>query len=612
MERGDSPTPPSSEREQRSNTDPQSQERRARRVRRARTDRVRDHLRSRRSQEDQGEPQQQDQDGGPDITTPPANEDPHQHTPNTAGAAAEPVPAPAVETPEQLAAREAEERREARNREYALDEHEQWAWDYINNPASGVYLLPPAEETVHFELTDELNELITRRASYAEAMTSAREGKVIGKRNKRVQRNLDQVYDQYVAAREHFMRSELDRLGDISLEEQRAFLVALAAKEDGVLIGEEVQGYANKPIKRTKLDAAFERYNNLSTKKKVIVAIGATALLGFTVGGISAGALFASRFAPKYFRMEAQRREEEAAQRNDPAHFDTLQRTGSLRSANQSAYRDHYRSLTTSNTDPFAHQHDQLHEDHTSISRNVLDERTDSTAEKRKAQRKAILAAGACAAAGGLVGWFLQSGTGWHGAIPALARGELLGDGWFGDNHFDAEINSPGSSEAGNGEDINGQASTHSEADFRDRTDAEGRVGNDAGDGEPLTDESEAPTETSTTPSSADTSTADTAAERGSGIISEGTEAANAISERSQELYGDFAGKTINVAITDGESVWHQLEHVVADQYPTMSDHDKGHMVENIFHELQHAYPGRDLSRVYAGEQFQVILPAQA
>lgn len=409
-------------------------------------------------------------------------------------------------------------------------------------------------------VSETLVNLIDARARLAEISATSREGKLIS--NKRADKKLAKLAEDYVEAKNAFLAGELTRITEdddtVDDEKQAAFVAMLNAREDGALMGEEAQYYLKRHhSERSRFQKTIERYNNLNTKQKIALGIGAAAvsvgigaLAGLTAAGAAAGTAIATRFGRGYFIQEAKRRRE---QENPALSQDKkllhLQQNATLKGSSEDTYAynlDHLKSSLSSGgnlLDTYKDLSTDIHDMELLYREDLEEDRAKETAQKRRA----VMMAAGMVALGTTIGFIAEYGNDARGSGP------------------DKDNTSTGAETTDTGETDSGTASADS---------TDGR-------------------------------TAEATSEPSAGGTAESTPAPTA---EAQARFGEFANQRIDITIPEGSNVWDQLEAAIDQKQPFMSYGEKQRLVANMVAKLQEQNPGRDLGSVNPGESFALDL----
>lgn len=506
---------------------------------------------------------------------------------------------PEIPNPQQLANKlSRKQRRKARakaiatpdnqpaNAEVKLSPEElaSWAREYAVENVS-FFESPQATEN-EAELTP-LSNLISAREAYATSQVEARRGKITFDKQKS-QRNLDLTEARYNDALSAFIADAVNSRAELDDDHKQALIAELKVRENGNLMGEEVNYYLNLDRNKSKLSRGAEWYMGLSRSKRLAYGLGASAVIGIAVGAtggfIAAGAAVGARIGKGYLNREASRLDQVSLTDEDRDQWvDTALRRQyahdikDLSAEEQAAFiAKRKNSLTGIDEKRLFEKARRQKAQYIKLSGATLQESRDydhdvydkaiEDSEKEKlAKRKSLKWAMGGAVVGGLVGFAVESASDWHGILR--------------DNTPNVDNEHSGS--------INPEADSPTTTP---ETTPDAQTGNDgpsAGERQNMFDED--PSNQPTQPE------APTEPE---------------ISARSEYLYGEFAGNSVDITIPNGSNIWDQLELQVDQQYPDISYDEKQRLVGNMKNVLQDKYPNRNLDIVQPGDHFSFELPA--
>ncbi|HET6622588.1 MAG TPA: hypothetical protein VFG56_01490, partial [Candidatus Saccharimonadales bacterium] len=476
-----------------------------------------------------------------------------------------------------------------------LSDQEMWAWDYAAEHLKAGYLYDDSEEVS--ETRQKLNQA---RLKLAEVSVKARRGKLFGFKKKRLGEKLTEAEAAYDEAKQAFLEEEVTEFGRAKQAGQKeAYLAALSAHEDGALMATEANYFMSK--ENSKTQKSLEWYKSLSKKERLAYGIGASAVVGvlggITLGFAAAGAMYGSRVGKGYLNREARRAdkievtdEEIARSLGDRKFVDDEQKKVIYKSTRKKLQKSKLQAskfekstLRQSNQD----QHDELLgalNDYkkptkktllSAVKRDTSSRReteagayeaalNDAEAEKR-AKRKSLYSSVGFAALGGGIGALIEYG-------PDIA--DYTSDHTWG----------------GVRESIDEHTEEFSDKvdDLKDEiVDLQHDVDTNNQHIEALEDQNDH-------------------------LQDKLDDLKDVISDRSEYLYGEFAGQQVDISIPAGGTVWDQLEAQVNDQYPHASYTERERIVGNLLNSLKDKYPTRNFNIVQAGDHFSFTPNPQA
>lgn len=468
-----------------------------------------------------------------------------------------------------------------------MSEQEQWAWAHAADHLKNGYLYDDSEE-----VSTARKQLSQTRLKLAEASVKARRGNLFGFNKKKLAEKLASAEAAYDEAKQAFFEEEVNEFGRAQQAGQKeAYLSALSAHEDGALMATEANYYMGK--ENSKLNKGVEWYKGLSKKERIVYGIGASAVIGLvagvTLGAAAAGAMYGSRVGKGYLNREARRAQdiEVSDQEIDQAlagrQFVDNEQEAVVRKRTKKELQK--RKLEVSKYDKSTlrlsnqAQHDELLgrlNDYNKPTKRTLlaavrrDSETrrqteaetyktaiDEAESEKKAKQKSLGYALGFAALGGAIGAVVEYAPapnwGWHG----------WAHGGFGENH------------AANAPDLDDKLHHLQEeiADKKQELNAkEHRL--------------------------------DSLRDQNHHLQDKLQHLKEAVTPKSNYLYGEFAGHHVDVTIPEGGNVWDQLEAQVHNQYPHASYHQRERLVGNLLNSLKDKYPTRDFNLVQPGDHF--------
>lgn len=470
---------------------------------------------------------------------------------------------------------------------------EQWAWEYTADRLKDGYLYDDSEE-----VSDIRKQLNSSRLALAEASVKARRGTLFGFNKNRLTKKLAETQAAYDQAKQAFLEEEVNEFGRAQQAGQKeAYLSALSAYEDGALMATEANYYMTK--ENSKLQKGLEWYKGLSKKERLLYGIGASAVIGavagVTLGAAAAGAMYGSRVSKGYLNREARRAQdvevsdqeinEALANRqfvDDEQEAVVRKRTKKelqKRKLEMSKYEQS--TLRLSNQT----QHDELLGKLNGYKRPTKQSllgavRRDSEARRqteaeayktaideaeteKKAKRKSLYSSIGFAALGGAIGAAIEylptPNLEWHGLSRGGFGTEQPGD------HLDNQIQHLQQEIADKQQELNAKqhhldSLRHHNHDLQDKL----------------------------------------------------HHLKEAVTPKSNYLYGEFAGHNVDISIPEGGNVWDQLEAHVQHQYPHASYHERERLVGNLLNSLKDKYPTRDFNIVQPGDHFSFTPSSKA
>ncbi|HET7630524.1 MAG TPA: hypothetical protein VFK03_04085, partial [Candidatus Saccharimonadales bacterium] len=458
--------------------------------------------------------------------------------------------------------------------------------DHAAEHLKGGYLYDDSEGTS--EARRNLNQT---RLKLAEISAKSRRGRLFDVGKKRSSRKLAEAEAAYDQARQTFLEEEITEFGRAHQAGQKeAYLSALSAHEDGALMATEANYYMSK--ENSKLQKSLEWYKGLSKKERIIYGIGASAavgaLAGVALGAAAGGAIIGTRVGKGYLNREARRAKDvevtdgEIEQAiGDRRFVDDEQKDLIYKRTKKDLQK---RKLQTSKFEKSTlrlsnqTQHDELLDklnDYKKPTKQTLLSAVRRDAEARrqteaetyksaiseaeaesKAKRKSLYTSVGFAALGGAIGaaaeYLPAPNWEWHGWTR----------GGFGEQQpsgVDSKLQHLQEEIADKQQEID--AKEHQLDAIQDKN-------------EHLQDK-----------------------------LQDLKEAAQ-ITDRSDYLYGEFAGQHMDITIPEGSNVWDQLESQVHDQYPHASYNERERMVGNLLNSLKDKYPNRNFNIVQPGDHF--------
>lgn len=524
---------------------------------------------------------------------------------------------------------------------------EQEAWKYGEKHLTGGYLYGKSEDP-----SETLQTLAEARVKLAEESVKARRGTLAYNKNKR-QTNLDKAQQVYDEAKKAFLKEELTKAGRHKVGVKKALPAVISAFEDGALMATEANYSLSKSD--SKWEKGKEWYGRLSKTKQMALgglAVG-TVGVGFGVvgGAAAAGAVFGARVGKGYFSKEAKRKQQtelseeeaiaswkerkaiETAERRkqsrsgsdkpvkltdtergqarqqasqEVSHPDkkhakaivksarrrqslvNMQQTSTLRSYNQASHAELLKDLNSQKkpskpelVKTLADKQLKRSQADNKVYKEATVEADKEKHAKRKALRRAVGGASIGVMAGGFGGDLIadklsDNGFEW--------RGFLRGDtSIFLDQEHEVTTNNH----------LRG-AAVYDGFENSYTPDTRGYMPSE------INDLKQQIAETNANVSATDADVSEQITE-----VQPET-----VSERSQYLYGEFAGQQVDVTVPEGGTVWDQLEAQVTQKHPNISFDDKQTMVGNIMNELETKYPHQVWEKVQPGQSFHVKLPS--